>query len=210
MTLNITSCPVAIGGIGGSGTRLFALLLKLHGYYLGADLNEAQDNLWFTLLFKRRSAILENDIIFSNLIEIFFSAMQGDRKLILAHIDLILSLTKQDRINHDREWLLERYKTLLYHPLLKSHLWGWKEPNTHIFIDKFLKRNKELKYIHILRDPYYMAQSQNQNQLRIWGQFFFDNNIEITPRNSLTYWRKMHERILSLQLINLARSNFHC
>ena len=193
--------PIAIGGLGGSGTRLFAQLLKLHGYYLGADLNEAQDNLWFTFLFKRRSAILENDYIFSKLIQIFFSAMQGDKKLILANIDLILLLTSPSRINHKREWLLERYESLVFQSLPIASSWAWKEPNTHIFIDKFLNNNKQLKYIHILRDPYYMAQSQNQNQLKIWGPIFFDNDIEITPRNSLTFWRKMHERILSLQLI---------
>jgi hypothetical protein len=51
---------VAIGGVGGSGTRLGAALLQVLGYYIGDDLNESLDNLWFTLLFKRRSILLEN------------------------------------------------------------------------------------------------------------------------------------------------------
>src|SRR6266550_6138718 len=45
--------PVAIGGVGGSGTRLVAEILRHLGYYMGRDLNEASDNLWFTLLFRR-------------------------------------------------------------------------------------------------------------------------------------------------------------
>ena len=47
--------PVAIGGIGGSGTRVVVEILQDLGYYVGDDLNPALDNLLFTLLFKRRS-----------------------------------------------------------------------------------------------------------------------------------------------------------
>ena len=45
--------PVAIGGVGGSGTRLIAQILHEAGFYLGDDLSYAIDNLWFTLLFRR-------------------------------------------------------------------------------------------------------------------------------------------------------------
>ena len=45
--------PVAIGGVGGSGTRVVAEVLKCLGFYLGSLLNSSLDNLWFTLLFKR-------------------------------------------------------------------------------------------------------------------------------------------------------------
>ena len=38
---------VAIGGVGGSGTRLIARMLGQLGWYLGDDLNESVDNLWF-------------------------------------------------------------------------------------------------------------------------------------------------------------------
>ncbi len=43
---------VAIGGMGGSGTRLIARILVECGIYMGSDLNEALDNLVFTRLFK--------------------------------------------------------------------------------------------------------------------------------------------------------------
>ena len=45
--------PIVIGGVGGSGTRLIAQILKELGYHLGNYLNLSEDNLWFTLLFKR-------------------------------------------------------------------------------------------------------------------------------------------------------------
>ena len=47
------AAPVVIGGVGGSGTRLFARIFVQAGLFLGSDLNLENDNLWFTLLFRR-------------------------------------------------------------------------------------------------------------------------------------------------------------
>ena len=43
---------IAIGGLGGSGTRAVAEVFKQTGIYMGDDLNRANDNLLFTRLFK--------------------------------------------------------------------------------------------------------------------------------------------------------------
>ena len=43
---------VAVGGIGGSGTRLIASLLESLDYYIGNDLNISKDNLFFSFLFR--------------------------------------------------------------------------------------------------------------------------------------------------------------
>ena len=43
--------PVAIGGVGGSGTRVIAEILIQLGFYIGSDLNSANDNLWFMLTY---------------------------------------------------------------------------------------------------------------------------------------------------------------
>lgn len=40
-------CPVIIGGIGGSGTRLISDLCTDLGIYMGADLNESSDTMYF-------------------------------------------------------------------------------------------------------------------------------------------------------------------
>jgi hypothetical protein len=45
--------PVAVGGVGGSGTRVIASLVSSLGYQIGNNLNRAQDDLTFTVLFKR-------------------------------------------------------------------------------------------------------------------------------------------------------------
>ena len=47
------AAPVAVGGIGGSGTRLIAQLLSALDYDMGSDFNDSLDDLGFTALFKR-------------------------------------------------------------------------------------------------------------------------------------------------------------
>ena len=51
--------PVVVGGIGGSGTRVITQILSGLGYYMGGDLNESEDFLGYTLLFKRKRWFLD-------------------------------------------------------------------------------------------------------------------------------------------------------
>ena len=44
---------MVIGGIGGSGTRVVAQVVRDAGIAIGADLNASLDNLVFSFLFKR-------------------------------------------------------------------------------------------------------------------------------------------------------------
>src|SRR5690625_1809266 len=69
--------PVAIGALGGSGTRMIAQFLRDAGYYLGDDLNTANDNLWFTLLFRRRDILIEPRCSFDDIARLFFRRMRG-------------------------------------------------------------------------------------------------------------------------------------
>ena len=43
-----------------------------------------------------------------------------------------------------------------------------------------------------------MAYSRNQNQPALWGPLIFDEDFEVTPRNSLKFWRWAHERVLRI------------
>ena len=53
--------PFAVGGVGGSGTRVVARILQCLGCYLGSSLNESLDNLWFTLLLKEPQRLVAED-----------------------------------------------------------------------------------------------------------------------------------------------------
>jgi len=37
--------PIVVGGLGGSGTRVIALMLERLGFFMGDDLNHAHDNM---------------------------------------------------------------------------------------------------------------------------------------------------------------------
>jgi len=50
--------PIAIGGVGGSGTRIVAALVNSLGVYMGSALNSASDNLEFV---KSRELLAESD-----------------------------------------------------------------------------------------------------------------------------------------------------
>jgi len=190
---------VAVGGVGGSGTRLIAQVLSELGYYLGGDLNESLDNLWFTLLFKRREILGLGPEQFSESLAIFVARMSGQPPLTGAQLAFARGLADRDRGEHSPQWLGERVATLVAErDGARMAPWAWKEPNTHVVIDRLLRRLPGLRYIHVLRNGLDMAHSANQNQLRFWGGHFLGKPVEISPRASLSYWCRVHQRVLDL------------
>lgn len=202
--VNSIAVPIAVGGVGGSGTRLVAEFLRSLQYYLGGDLNPAVDNLWFTLLFKRIELFESHDAQpqFERAIRIFLTAMTGNGMLIDSDEVWIRNLAKTDRPQHPAIWLGQRADSLLrsiQHRFIRTAHWGWKEPNTHIVLDRLVAAIPGLKYIHVLRNGLDMAYSTNQNQLRLWGrQFLKTDQYEINPFWSLKFWCIVHRRIFEL------------
>ena len=194
-----TMYPVAIGGVGGGGTRVVATFLRMLGYYLGDDINDEMDNLWFTLLFKRRSILVESESDFRNLVSLFFSRMSGTTVLTERERARIFLLAEQERLQHPREWLIDRAYSFLNGKTSKrsGQPWCWKEPNTHIVIDRIFAFHPDLRYIHVFRHPLDMAVSNNQNQLENWGPIFLNRDVTIEPRLSLSYWCAAHRRIIN-------------
>lgn len=196
-----TGHPVAVGGIGGSGTRLIAEILSRVGLYMGGDLNETNDTLWFTLLFKRVE-LLGNDAEFARGLDVFFQAMCGTGDITGADKQWLAGLAQHDRLQHDTTWLRERVETLLATLTSERELrtrWGWKEPNTHIFLDRLKVAVPRLKYIHVMRNGLDMAFSVNQNQPQLWGPCFVETMpFETSPRYSLKYWCMMQKRAIHL------------
>jgi hypothetical protein len=187
----------AIGGVGGSGTRLGAALLQIFGYYIGDDLNEALDNLWFTLLFKRRSVLAECRSELTVLIDLFLSRMLGETAFTEEQRARVCRLAQAERLQHPQEWLRARAQSLLNGASSKEigQPWGWKEPNTHVIIERFFEFHPDLRYIHFTRHPLDMALSANQLQLENWGPVLLDRDVAGEPRESLAYWCAAHRKI---------------
>lgn len=199
-----TFAPVAVGGVGGSGTRVVAAMLERLGFYLGDDLNEAVDNLWFTLLFKYREVLALPDAAIKELYGVLAGAMTGEIHPAPGTVARLADLTKMGRAGlHDRDWLGLRLDSLIARlgdgmaSPAPPRAWGWKEPNTHIVLDRLDRLVPGLRYIHVARNGLDMALSGNQNQLRLWGPLVL-SDTGATPRASLAYWRWAHERILKI------------
>jgi Sulfotransferase family len=189
--------PVAIGGLGGSGTRAVADVLRSIGYYIGDDLNISNDNLWFTIIFKKLSIMSAPELSFAQLVDQFFERMESGPSGSLSSLEMLM---KDELRDSESDWLAERYSSFVSQKSTRDHdqPWGWKEPNTHIFIERLLNLKPDLVYMHVSRNPFYMAYSQNQNQLRMWGSTIMGCPIEITPRFAMKFWCAMHRRIHSV------------
>lgn len=198
----------SIGGVGGSGTRLIAQCLKELGCYIGGDLNPVNDNLWFTLLFKRLDILEASDQDIKKLWEIFVKGMVGIPCFEPHEIELLNELAKYPRLQQDIGWLEKRVTSLLNAGLgaCDKLWWGWKEPNTHVVIERLYALNPTLRYIHVMRHGLDMAYSSNQNQAQLWGKLFTGVDYAASPRYSLKYWCAVHKKINLLS--GIMKDNF--
>lgn len=196
----MTRAPIAIGAVGGSGTRVIAAIMRDAGIDIGRDLNRSLDNLWFTLLFKQREICDITDAEFIRRVSIFQAAMTGDRPFMTEDYSIVSQLAAKDRIHHPASWLRERADNLLFEidSAKEARTWGWKEPNTHIVVNRLASAIPGLRYVHVARNGLDMAFSRNQNQLQLWGDLALGGDLAMTPRHSLKYWCWVHRRILHI------------
>ena len=202
-----SEAPVAVGGVGGSGTRLVASLLQASGIHLGTDLNVANDTLWFTLLFKRAEVLAASDTAFDAACQVLTAALTGGQPLDPPLLAFIREHAAVDRPQHSSQWLLERAHTLAAAAAHPAHhqRWGWKEPNTHIVIERLWKRLPHLRYVHVVRHGVDMAFSSNQNQLQLWGPHVLGEDGPVTPARSLAYWCHIQQYMQRLLANNAER-----
>jgi hypothetical protein len=191
--------PVVVGGIGGSGTRLIAAVLQDLGVAMPGAVNEALDNLWFSLLFIRRSILLRTPQELDRLSWLFVNAMRG-----AAAVPEELQPLLQQAADHDRGPALTRAvleqarDSLLARPPVveRSAHWGWKQPNSHVMVPVLNQRFPQMRYLYVVRNGLDMAFSGNQNQLRyFWGDILLDGDTSPTPRNALRYWVAAYRRV---------------
>ncbi|NUB46535.1 sulfotransferase [Fertoebacter nigrum] len=190
---------VAVGGLGGSGTRVFAATLMAAGIDMGGRLNTSLDNLWFTLLFKRSVWTRErpdSDTV-TEAADLFFRAttsglrdnLRPQERALLAQLraDLPPSGPWKCGANaEDADSLTDSGPR----PGDSSRPWGWKEPNTHLFLPQLAARFPGLRYIHVVRDGLDMAFSKNTWQARHWSHLYGLDRSPDTPLplHQLRYW----------------------
>ena len=207
--------PVAVGGVGGSGTRIVAQILMDFRLYMGSDLNRANDNLWFTFLLRRpkwyvKNASRNRQTIFRglNVLEKAMTSAFNPHPGAVVFILRALLEAEQRNFAHRRhlktKWLRTRAWTLLRPKDIDYSTyigWGWKEPNTHIYLDFLGERFDTLRYIHVVRHGLDMAYSRNRHQLDNWGHYLgVDDTGSAESQSSLAlkFWIKANQRALTL------------
>jgi hypothetical protein len=219
--------PIVLGGIGGSGTRLVAKIFMQAGFFLGSDLNLENDNLWFTLLFRRphwyrKIAARNEGRIFTGL-RAFTKAMLSAGPLTLSEFTFVIqaaaAMSMKIRAANKTTrglWPFERARNIMRAartPLGKNyHGWGWKEPNSHIYLPHLSQQFPPLKYIHVIRHGLDLAFSINQVQLYNWSFLFGlepPRSKSQAPAASLKYWVRANQRAVDLGR-NLGPDHFLC
>ncbi len=195
---------VAVGGLGGSGTRVVGYLLQELGFYLGPVLNSQLDNILFTLLFKRRDwfASFPSEDQINRTIQILVTVMHRGGEAGFAGLERV----ERNNLLHQTRGLgvdEEKFTQIIScaAPDMAQHTAiGWKEPNTHIFLPELSHMLPNLKYIHVMRHGLDMALSRNQQQLVNWGAYFGIANIENDglPSTQLKYWLKANHRAIDI------------
>jgi hypothetical protein len=77
--------------------------------------------------------------------------------------------------------------------------WGWKEPNSHVFLRPLAGHWPGLKFVYVMRHGLDMAFSRNQAQLHLWGPTLGvrpSAGPEVPqPREMLEYWIRAVQRV---------------
>ena len=196
--------PVVIGGVGGSGTRLVTQVLREQGIQFGGSLNESLDNLWYTLLFVRRSILLKPRGDLEQLAWLFTNAMRHGADIPAELLPLVREAAEYDRGPALRRSVLQAAADSLLNSRQiddEPGRWGWKQPNSHVVIAQLNSVFPLMKYIYVVRNGLDMAFSYNQNQLQyFWGDMMLDGDVSPSPRNSLRYWVASYKRVLAEQV----------
>jgi len=204
--------PVVIGGLGGSGTRVVAEIAGGLGVYLGASLNAARDNLWFTLLLNRPRWFgrQPDPEAVEAALRLFERATLGGlaggpsprESVLLREVEEGVREHRQQggRIGV-RETAVDELMSARPPDLRGVPAWGWKEPNAHVFLPDLLRCYPRMKYIHVVRHGLDMAYSSNRNQLRHWGALFGVPMPRLrtrAARSQLEYWSRTNRRVSEL------------
>ena len=186
--------PVVIGGVGGSGTRLLARLIRQAGFYTGVAFNESDDNLYFSNLFANPLRILwtdndevephETDSQVFEALGIFERAMfckNGlSEKDLLGLFRYAFELGNMTPHHDGRRPVFREVVSRQFLSMATSNNvdynqyagWGWKEPCTFIYLKHLKRFFPGMKYIHVVRHGLDMAFSANVWHLLQWGWLF--------------------------------------
>ena len=192
---------VAVGGLGGSGTRVVAEILHHAGVSIGNDLNRSLDDMLFTFIFRRHETAKTSAQQITELAELYTTLRtSGAGSLSERENELLEQLISEPAFQFAPGWNRKRRQKIVEQKL--SAVWGWKEPNTHVFVESLFELYPAIRYVHVVRNGLDMAYSDNQNQLELWGEKYLQTKTTPTPFWALKYWCAVQKKTLELQVKN--------
>jgi hypothetical protein len=185
---------ISIGALGGSGTRAVAQILMDAGIYMGTEFSAQKDNILFTRLFRNpdwkfNSTLDEIDYR----IHVFEKIMSGKALTITEAKELNIAIKSNITYPTTDKKRRQFIFNLFIKPNNQYAIWGFKEPNSHVYLLNLNRHFKEFKYVHVLRHGLDMAFARNLKQLKNWGPSFGiettgkKNELELA-RIQLDYW----------------------
>lgn len=207
--------PIAVGGLGGSGTRVFAASLQHAGFDIGSTLNDPLDNLWFTILFKRRawSRNLPDPADIAISVDLFQRAMTTGLagNITGKEADLLYNLASD--LVPKGSWTcgaqaghIDSLIASVPRGNAQRQAWAWKEPNSHLFLPQLNAQIDGLRYIHVVRDGLDMSFSKNTWQADHWAHHFGlkRQNTRSDPVRQLRYWVAANRRAIDYSKQHMA------
>ncbi len=177
MEMNKDDSPLIIGGVGGSGTRVVCQIVMDAGFFMGTNLNKALDSSDFKPFYSYWIGKYLNEKEPS-------TVTKNEMKKVFSEcLSKHLSLKK----NVNTKWGIKNPRYILVLPFLYS-----------LF--------PKMKFIHVVRDGRDMAFSSNQNQTRLYGNIFCENEAAGTPSYNLKYWSIVNQNALDFCFSNLKKN----
>jgi hypothetical protein len=200
---------LVIGGVGGSGTRLFAEAARAAGRSLDGDLNHALDNLWFTYLFKRPGGYGALDRRVDRMPTELRLLKAGLAAKAPSPIDapFLMARTVEGAVKANNhlgagrgKWPAARLARFLNAPRTgRAPADCFKEPNASIFLKPLSEYFPRMKYVHVARHGLDMALSDNQQMFHNWGRLFgLDPEGDASPRQILKFWVRLNDEVTAI------------
>ncbi len=192
---------IGVGGLGGSGTRVAAVLLKEMGFHPGHFLNKEFDNLIFTRLFKNPDwYATASEESFRERFGLFYKILRGE-KLDQTAMKAFMDAVTENKLHSAT--ILQRFHFMVRNQFAKpmhKNL-AWKEPNTQIMLQRIIPLTEGLRYIHVVRHGLDMAFSNNRQQLINWGWLYGieqpHNDSDDVPVKQLEFWLRSTEDVIN-------------
>jgi Sulfotransferase family len=160
--------PVAVGGTGGSGTRVVARLLLLLGVAMGSNRNAEEDAVPFA------------DFDWQWGPELFALQLAGHDSAPGVWTDAVPE-------EAERQFL-----TVLRAHRTGESQWGWKHPHSYLLLPFLGRLLPDLRFVHVLRDGRDVALSGNQRQLELYGPVLLGDGLPAQGRvaRSAAFWSR--------------------